>query len=183
MRQTWMRALLWVVSVALLGACGDVPEAESQEHLGESTQAVLYPPPVPASGNIYDSTEDMGSVSIGGSVQTYFTTHPQYFSFKLQAPAGAHVKLEVTHLGSSMYLDTGLFLYGPKDASGSYGTTVLAQDDDEGYGKLSKIFGVNLVQGGEYLVVVSTGDGAGKRFRLQVDCIGGSCASLQAYEP
>ena len=47
------------------------------------------------------------------------------------------MKLEVTHLGSSMYLDTGLFLYGPRQANGSCGTTLLAEDDDSGYGQLS----------------------------------------------
>ncbi|MFP2906302.1 hypothetical protein ACLESD_14805, partial [Pyxidicoccus sp. 3LFB2] len=84
-----------------------------------------------------------------------------------------------THLGSSMYLDTGLFVYGPRRADGSYGTTLLAQDDDSGYGQLSRISSVALT-GGEYLVVVSSGTGAGKRFRLQADCVSGGCATTPA---
>jgi hypothetical protein len=166
----------------IITACGEVPEGQAPEasSIGESTQAVLYPPPAPASGNIVDSTAYMGSVSLPGSVQTRFTTNPQYLSFSFQALPGAHVKLEVTHLGSSMYLDTGLFLYGPKQANGSYGTTVLAQDDDSGYGQLSKIFGVALPQGGEYLAVVSTGSGAGKQFRLQLDCLNSPCGVATA---
>jgi hypothetical protein len=86
------------------------------------------------------------------------------------------VKLEVTHLGSSMGLDTGLFLYGPRQANGSWGTTLVAVDDDAGYGQLSKLGAVSLPQGGQYLAVVSTGSGAGKQFRLQLDCLNGQCA-------
>jgi hypothetical protein len=165
---------LWLVPALLLGACGptDLETGEAPETL---SQGVLHAPPTPASGNVLDSTTFMGNVAIPGSVQTRFTTNPQYFSFSINARAGAQAKLEVTHLGSSMYLDTGLFVYGPKSASGSYGTTVLAQDDDAGYGQLSKLSSVTFTQGGEYLVVVSTGTGAGKQFRLQLDCLSGNC--------
>ena len=180
-----MRSKLLTSCLALLfiaTACGEVPEAPSPEAqpLAESAQAVLYPPPAPASGNIVDSTAYLGPVAIGGAVQAQFTTQPQYLSFSFQAQPGVQVKLEVTHLGSSMYLDTGLFVYGPKDASGSYGTTVLAQDDDAGYGQLSRISSLTLPAGGEYLAVVSTGTGAGKRFRLQLDCLGGPCPAVPA---
>jgi hypothetical protein len=168
---------LWLVPALLLGACGptDAPPANEASAADTVTQGVLYPPPAPASGNILDSTTHMGLVAVPGSVQTRFTVSPQYFSFGIHVAAGSQVKLEVTHLGSSMYLDTGLFVYGPRQANGSYGTTLLAQDDDAGYGQLSKVPSVTLSQGGEYLVVVSSGSGAGKQFRLQVDCLSGTC--------
>ncbi len=167
---------LWLVPALLLGACGPTGlEPGEAPEAGALTQGVLQAPPTPASGNILDSTTFMGNVAVPGSVQTRFTTNPQYFSFSINLRAGSQAKLEVTHLGSSMYLDTGLFVYGPKSASGSYGTTVLAQDDDAGYGQLSKVPSVTFAQGGEYLVVVSTGTGAGKQFRLQLDCLSGSC--------
>ena len=67
---------------------------------------------------------------------------------------------------------------GRENASGSYGTTVLAQDDDAGYGQLSKLAAVSLAQGGEYLVVVSSGNGSGKQFRLQTGCVAGGCVAL-----
>jgi hypothetical protein len=175
--QRLKKACLWLLPVAVLSGCG-VEAEDAPETVGTSAQGVLYAPPAPASGNILDSTTYMGPVAVPGAVQTRFTTNPQYFSFSLNVQAGAQVKLEVTHLGSSMYLDTGLFVYGPKNASGSYGTTVLAQDDDAGYGQLSKVAGVTLAQGGEYLVVVSSGTGSGKQFRLQVDCLNGTCAQL-----
>ncbi|WP_224361868.1 hypothetical protein [Hyalangium versicolor] len=175
MRQSWKNALLWMLSVGLVSACGGTPETEPRTALGERRQAVLAPPPAPASGNIYDSTTYVGPVAVGGSAQAAFTADPQYFSFKVQVPANSQLKLEVTHLGSSMSLDTGLFLYGPKDANGSYGTTPLAVDDDAGYGTLSRITLVTLAQGGEYLAVVSSPNGTGKQFRLQVDCMGFAC--------
>ncbi|MCX0053695.1 hypothetical protein, partial [Escherichia coli] len=128
-------------------------ELEASAEVGERTQSILYPPPVPASDNIVDSTPYLGPVGLNDAVQTQFTTNPQYLSFSFNVAAGARVSLEVTHLGSSMYLDTGLFIHGPKNASGSYGTTVLAQDDDAGYGQLSKVASLTLAQGGEYLAV------------------------------
>jgi hypothetical protein len=165
------------VPALLATACGptDVLLDEEPSQLDSAAQGVLYAPPAPASGNILDSTTYMGPVAVPGSVQTRFTTNPQYFSFGFQARAGAQLKLEVTHLGTNMGLDTSLFVYGPRNANGSYGTTVLAQDDDDGYGQLSKIAGVTLPTQGEYLAVVSTGSGSGKQFRLQLDCLNGTC--------
>ncbi|WP_164020757.1 hypothetical protein [Pyxidicoccus trucidator] len=168
---------LWLFPALLLGACSptETPVDAEPSAPDTVTQGVLHAPPAPASGNILDSTTYMGQVAVPGSVQTRFTMNPQYFSFAITVSAGSQAKLEVTHLGSSMYLDTGLFVYGPKNASGSYGTAVLAQDDESGYGQLSKLASVAFAQGGEYLVVVSTGTGAGKQFRLQVDCLSGTC--------
>ncbi|MFP2958742.1 PPC domain-containing protein [Myxococcus sp. 1LA] len=171
------QSLGWVFSAMLLGACGptDTAEAVDVSALAEREQGVLYPPPLPLSGNIVDSTAFMGPLNMGGSVQTQFTTQPQYLSFAFNVAAGGQVALEVTHLGSSMYLDTGLFVYGPKNANGSYGTSLVAVDDDAGYGQLSKIASLSLPQGGEYLAVVSTGTGTGKRFRLQLNCLNDNC--------
>ncbi|MCP3162301.1 hypothetical protein [Myxococcus qinghaiensis] len=171
-----LKSLRWFPAF-LLAACGpsDLPAADAPSAVDTVEQGVLFPPPPPPSGNILDSTTYLGSVALPGSVQTSFTTALQYYSFAINVAAGSSAKLEVTHLGSSMGLDTGLFVYGPKNASGSYGTAVRAQDDDAGYGQLSKAASVTFAQGGEYLVVVSSGEGAGKRFRLQLDCLSGDC--------
>ncbi len=181
MRGYLVHSFRWALSALVLGACGQAEVAEVPG-LGESAQAVLHPPPAPPSGDIVDSTAFLGPVSLNGSVQSQFTTNPQYLSFSFQVAAGAQVKLEVTHLGSSMYLDTGLFLYGPRQANGSWGTTLVAVDDDSGYGELSKLVAVSLPRGGEYLAVVSTGTGAGKRFRLQLDCLNGQCVTPALYD-
>ena len=174
MRRELMSAV-WALTMAVLVACGGVSQwEESSAEMGSQQQPVLYAPPAAASGNVRDSTTYLGPVSLGGQVQTYFTTNPQYYSFTLQSPGSLRAALEVTHGGSSMSLDTGLFVYGPKNASGSYGSAPIAQDDDSGYGELSKLASVAL-QAGEYLVVVSSGDGAGKQFRLQTSCLSGAC--------
>ncbi|NMO16851.1 hypothetical protein HPC49_33050 [Pyxidicoccus fallax] len=180
MRSQFLKACL-VSMLALATACGGVPDGDTspESPVGESTRAVLYPPPAPASGNILDSTTYMGRVNVPGAIQTQFTTTPQYFSFSFHVTGASTVKLEVTHLGSSMYLDTGLFLYGPRRADGSFGNTLLAVDDDSGYGQLSRISSVSLPAQGEYLAVVTSGSGAGKNFRLQVDCLGGACVTPQ----
>jgi hypothetical protein len=175
MRGKLVHSFRWALPALVLGACGPTEVAEDVAAVGESAQAVLYPPPAPASGSIVDSTAFLGPVSLGGAVQAQFTTNPQYLSFAFQVAAGTQVKLEVTHLGSSMYLDTGLFVYGPRLANGSWGTHLVALDDDAGYGQLSKLAALSLSQGGEYLAVVSTGTGAGKKFRLQLDCLSGQC--------
>jgi hypothetical protein len=170
-----LQSYLLVPALALCG-CGPAPEPTGTPPVEERAQSVLYTPPAPASGNVLDSTAYMGRVELGSAVQTRFTAHPQYLSFSFSVRAGAQVKLEVTHLGSSVSLDTGLFVYGPRQADGSYGTTVVAQDDDAGYGQLSKVTSLALARGGDYLAVVSTGTGAGRQFRLQLDCIHGACA-------
>lgn len=170
-----LKSVVWTLTMAVLVACGGVSEwQEVSPETGQRAQPVLYAPPTAASGNVRDSTAYLGPVNFGVPVQTSFTTNPQYYSFTLQSPGNLQAALEVTHGGSSMYLDTGLFVYGPKNASGGYGSTPIAQDDDAGYGELSKIASVSL-QAGEYLVVVSSGNGSGKQFRLQTSCLSGAC--------
>ncbi|MFP2932354.1 hypothetical protein ACLESO_45810 [Pyxidicoccus sp. 3LG] len=179
MRLQLLKSCLVSMLALATTACGGGSEGDVSRtpEVGESSRRVLYPPPAPASGNIVDSTAYLGRVNLPGSIQAQYTANPQYFSFSFQTPQGAAstVKLEVTHLGSSMYLDTGLFLYGPRQANGSYGTTLLAVDDESGYGQLSRIASVTLPASGEYLVVVSSGTGTGKQFRLQTDCLAGGC--------
>ncbi|MFP2956945.1 hypothetical protein ACLEPN_03705 [Myxococcus sp. 1LA] len=178
MRRSLKGALLWMMPVGLLSACGGAPDATSAEDaLGASGQSLISAPPVPASGDVADSMLHIGSVAVGGAQQDGTPSQLGYYGYRVQVQAGSQLKLEVTHLGSSMYLDTGLFVYGPKDANGSYGGAVLAQDDDSGYGQLSKVGLVTLPQGGEYLAVVGFTNGAGKQFRLQVDCVGGTCVT------
>ncbi|MFY2557170.1 hypothetical protein ACN469_06025 [Corallococcus terminator] len=176
MRGNLKQAWLWMLPVAFLSACGGAPEAALEDGtLEQDARGLIAAPTLPSTGNIADSTTLKGPLAIGGAVAGYPTALPGYFGYTLQANAGAQLALEVTHLGSSMYLDTGLFLYGPKDASGSYGAALHAQDDDSGYGTLSKIGLVTVPKTGEYLVVVGFVNGVDKQFRLQAGCIGGTC--------
>ncbi|AKQ65149.1 hypothetical protein A176_002061 [Myxococcus hansupus] len=185
MRRSLKAALLWMMPVGLLSACGGAPEeAAAEDVVRESAQSLVAAPPVPPSGNIADSLMRMGDIAVGSALQEGApTVSSHYYGYRVQVQAGAQLKFEITHLGSSMYLDTGLFLYGPKDANGSYGTAVLAQDDDAGYGQLSKIGLMTFPHGGEYLAVVGFANPAGKQFRLAVDCMGGTCLSNPPSAP
>jgi len=71
------------------------------------------------------------------------------------AAPGTKVDVEVTHGGSATGLDTMMKVYGPRDSAGAYPITV-AEDDDAGYGKLSKVSGKAMSTGGFYLVEVTT---------------------------
>ncbi|WP_338865209.1 hypothetical protein [Myxococcus stipitatus] len=180
MHRNRKHAALWMLPLALLSACGGAPESDATSEdtaLEESHRSLIAAPPAPPSGNIADSTMLQGVLPVDGAVAGYPGPLPGYYGYTLQTTAGAQLQLEVTHLGSSMYLDTGLFLYGPKDANGSYGTQLHAQDDDSGYGTLSKVKLVTVPKAGEYLVVVGFVNGAEKQFRLQSSCIGGTCLS------
>ncbi|NMO16492.1 hypothetical protein HPC49_04165 [Pyxidicoccus fallax] len=173
-RKRWQACLL--MPVLVMGGCGPSPEASQTASVDEGAQQEWVAPPTPVNGNIVDSTAYMGRVELGGAVQTRFTAGPGHLSFGFNVRAGAQVKLEVTHLGSNPHLDTHLLVYGPRQADGSYGSAVLARDDDAGHGQLSKVAALALSRGGEYLAVVSADGGAGKQFRLQLDCINGACA-------
>jgi hypothetical protein len=66
-----VRTFCWALSALVLGACGQTEVVEVPE-LGESSQAVLYPPPAPPSGHIVDGTAFLGPVSLNGAVpRTY----------------------------------------------------------------------------------------------------------------
>ncbi len=178
MFRKWLPPCLFVPALLALGSCGHEQEGTGEPPAGQGARPVLYAPPAPSSGNILDGTAYMGPVELGSSVQTRFTAQPQHLSFRFQVRAGAQVKLEVTHLGSNRNLDTGLLVYGPGGADGSYGTAALAHDDDGGYGRLSRVASLELAQEGDYLAVVTTRSGAGRQFRLQLDCLNGACAPV-----
>jgi 5'-nucleotidase (lipoprotein e(P4) family) len=95
------------------------------------------------------------------------------------AAAGTKVDLEVTQAGSASGLDTVMKVYGPRGVDGKYAATGI-EDDDAGYGKLSKLSGKTMPianqPGGFYLVEVTTKTAPTepKKFRLALRC-SGSC--------
>ncbi|WP_338282594.1 hypothetical protein [Corallococcus caeni] len=174
-------AVLWMSAVGLLGACGGPPEQAPAggETVTTATQSLVSPPPTPFGGFI----NSLRPLAVGGAVASNTGTTAAYEGFTLTVAAHTQVALEVTHLGTGVGVDTGLFVYGPKDANGSYGTRILFQDDDSGYGELSKIALATLDDAGEYLVVVGWSNGLGKQYRLQASCVGGACVSNPASAP
>ncbi len=129
------------------------------------------------------AADGIDTVSFKGSladtpVTGAFTNNQQFDGYFLDVRAGAEVKLEVTHKGSSMKLDTTLFVYGPADVGGNFAEPYLAFDNDAGYGKLSKLT-VTLSAAGRYAVVVGTKTGKGRgNYRLVPTCLSGVCAPI-----
>jgi len=103
--------------------------------------------------------------------------------FVFFAAEGAKVTLEVTHAGSAAGLDTVMKVYGPRLADGSYPKT-LATDDDSGFGKLSKIKGLEISIPGFYLVeVTSPAVQDNAKARLALSCTGAACDSELPIQP
>lgn len=107
-----------------------------------------------------------GALTLGTPVNSAFTTNDQFDGYMLDVRAGAKVKLEITHGGSSMKLDTTLFVYGPADLGGNFTGDEIAFDNDAGYGKLSRLTHTFDVAG-RYAVVIGTKDAKGRgKYRL-----------------
>ncbi|MDQ3367770.1 MAG: proprotein convertase P-domain-containing protein [Myxococcota bacterium] len=135
-------------------------------------------------GGAADAIADVtihGPLVPGTPVAGTFTRNGQFDGYELAVRPGAALKLEITHGGSSMALDTTLFVYGPRAAGGGYPSQPLYTDDDAGYGKLSKLARASLAEGGTYAVIVGTRTGQGRgRYRLVPTCLTGDCAPLAA---
>jgi hypothetical protein len=120
----------------------------------------------------------LGAITLGTPIDGAFTRNGQFDGYTLDVRAGADVKLEITHGGSSMKLDTTLFVYGPRGAGGAYPAQYIAFDNDAGYGKLSKLT-VTLAEAGTYAVVIGTRNSKGRgKYRLVPTCLSGDCAPV-----
>ncbi|RKH33725.1 hypothetical protein D7Y13_05260 [Corallococcus praedator] len=175
-------AMLWMSAAGLLGACGGPPEQTPAPEAGDTvttaTQSLVPAPPAPFDSYLYIA----GNLSVGGAVTGNTGTTANYEGYKLTVAAHTQVALEVTHLGTGMGVDTGLYVYGPKTQYG-YGFMPRYGDDDSGYGELSKLPLATLNQPGEYLVVVGWSNGLAKNYRLQASCVGGACVPNPAPAP
>ncbi len=157
-------ALFIACFVALGGAC----TAETQ----------VVAPPVSGAGkadlNLDAITIQREWLDFGERVEDLsFDSDFQFFGFRFGGSAGDDVKIENTQRGSSVGLDTTLFLYGPGVDRYS---SALVFDNDSGWGALSRIETVVLPGDGTYLVVVGTADARGfGSFAIELSCNGASC--------
>lgn len=125
-----------------------------------------------------DKVSRLGPLGLGepGAVTGRFTEDLEFHGYELTVRPGANLHIEVTQKGSSRGLDTTLYVYGPRSASGAFGTTARAFDDDSGYGRLSLVKWLTIPEGGTLLVVVGTRDGRGRgNYRLEARCLNGAC--------
>jgi hypothetical protein len=166
---------LVLFGVLALAACGEAA-TEQEKSDGEPSAA----PALGGKADVSDVVQMGDALTLGeeGATSSEFTEDFQYHAFELDVPAGSVVDLEVSQRGTSRGLDTVLWVFGPRTEAGGYGFRHLAFDDDEGWGLLSRLRGLELTEGGRYLAVVGTYDGYGRgRFRVEAECASGGCLS------
>lgn len=144
----------------------------------EDKAAAVAPTFGDGKADVGDHVTAKGALGFGASMAASgtFAEDLLFHGYTLEVGPAAVVDLEITHQGSSMKLDTTLYVYGPRAAGGGYGVDQVAFDDDAGYGRLSRLSGLALTAG-TWLVVVGTHDGQGRGdYRLLVTCASASCA-------
>lgn len=143
----------------------------------------LFPELGDGKADVADRVDVKGALAWEVPVDGAMTEDLEFHGYTLDARAGALATVEVTQAGSSRSMDSSLFIYGPRSASGGYGSEAIAFDDDSGWGRLSRLRDLELAEGGTYLVVVGTHDGRGRgRYRLKASCPAGDCAPVAAGE-
>jgi endonuclease I len=123
-----------------------------------------------------DEINILGRISFGGEVFGEFTEDDQFDGWIFTASQGSIVTLDNSNTGTTRQLDTTLFLYGPKDESGFYGTEPLVFDDDSGWGTHARVKDFLIQHDGEYLAVLSTYMNIDRgNYRLTLTCGNDSC--------
>ncbi len=116
-----------------------------------------------------------------GAVSGRFASTDEFFGHDLAVRAGARIDLEVTRTGSARSLDTVLYVFGPVGEGDGWQSLPVGDDDDGGDGRLSKLGGLTLAEGGVYRVVLGTWDGDGRgAYRLEARCLSGECGPVVA---
>ena len=174
------RASVFAVVLAFLvpiGACSSSDEATSTAERG----TLVDPPLGDGKADIADRVDLRGELGFGeaGAAAATFSEDLEFHGYTLTTRPGAVLTLDVTQKGTSRNLDTTLFVYGPKQAGGGYGTKAIAFDDDAGWGLHSRLSSLSLADGGTYLVVPGTHDGRGRgNYRLLATCESGDCGPV-----
>ncbi|HEX3761838.1 MAG TPA: PPC domain-containing protein [Kofleriaceae bacterium] len=129
-------------------------------------------------GTLAPPTRTLQQLSFEQTVGPSSTTHltPSVLhGYDFDARAGAAVSITMTSSGGCG-LDTYLYLYGPKNANGSYGL-IVGQADDSGVGGCGTNSQINftLPTAGNYLIVATSYAQAGTGdYQLQLHCAAGA---------
>ena len=143
----------------------------------------LFPDLGDGKADVVDRVDLRGALAWEVPVDGAMTEDLEFHGYTVLARAGAVATIEVTQAGSSRSMDSSLFVYGPRNQSGGFGTDAIAFDDDSGWGRLSRLRDLELSEEGTYLVVVGTHDGRGRgRYRLKASCPSGDCAPAPVGE-
>lgn len=114
-------------------------------------------------------------LDFGEDVQGRFESDLQFDAYEFLVGERSKVTLDVTRKGSSSKVDTTMFIFGPKQ-NGEYPDNAIVFDDDDGFGKLSRVDDFRLFREGVYMVVIGTKDGRGRgHYNLSLECNSDSC--------
>ena len=143
------------------------------------TEGEFEPPTILEPGKddgLGDAVEFRGRISFGGEEFGEFVQDDQLDGWIFTAAEGAIVTVDNSNLGTTRRLDSTLFLYGPKQEDGFYGSDALIFDDDSGWGTHARIKDFTIPADGEYLIVMGTFMNIDRgRYRLALLCGTGSC--------
>lgn len=159
-----------VGALALLG-CNDEPTAPPKG--APDAPHLVDPAKSDVTG---DSVHHNGRISFGGEVFGEFVSDGQLEGYTFTARADSTLTVDNTNKGSSRNLDSTLFLYGPADAAGFFGSDAIAFDDDAGWGAHAKIKDFTIPAQGDYLIVIGTYGEMGRgRYRVTLGCGSDAC--------
>lgn len=176
----WMGAVVMSSALALT-ACGEPSEADGAEKTEEARTPDLSGGKADsASGIFYRGELGFGEESAHADE---FTGRGEFHAYEIELAADAPITLEITQKGSSRGMDTILYVFGPKNEGGVY-DTIVAFDDDLGWGLLSRVRDFAPPTQGTYLVIVGTYTGrqAGN-YRLMATCQDGDACAPRAEDP
>lgn len=106
-----------------------------------------------------DQLDLVGEIFAGTRINGFFADASRPVGYRFEGVQYETVNLALDALEPGH--DPVLFLYGPRDESGSWTRVVATNDDGEGVKLNARIFDVRLTEDGEYLVVVSEYSGGG----------------------
>lgn len=164
---TKLRALALFASASMLACAADGGDDAVVPNLGSGGKA-----------DAADRVIDQGPLGLEVARHGTFVEDLQFDGYRLNVREGAEVRVEITRAGTKAKLDTTLFVFGPCTDEGC-GDEAIAFDDDSGWSRQSRITGLELAEGGEYLIVVGTHDARGRgNYRLLASCENGACEPL-----
>lgn len=168
-----------LLATSLLAACGTETESSTAKDA----------PPAPlvmedGKSDVADRVQILGALGADEPVTGAFEEDLQLDAYTALLRAGSTVDIEVTHRGTAARLDTTLYVFGPRQAGGGFGGSAIAFDDDSGWGLHSRLRGLQVEAGGEYLVVVGTySNRARGHYRLLMTCPDGACEGALPEPP
>ncbi len=159
----------------LLGsiACGEV--LDTVEAAADMVEPVL------GRADSLSSVSKKGSLVFDEAMPNIFDEDVAFHGYEFTSLSGGLVDVEVMRKGSSSKLDTTLFVYGREGANN---WERLAFDNDSGWGKLSKLRGIEMdARYSKYMVVVGTRLGKGRgKYSLKIDCANDACIYTAAVD-